>query len=36
LIDAFIGELIEHITVDSARAYFRRAFDHWLVEGSQP
>jgi Fe-S cluster assembly protein SufD len=36
LVDAFIGELIEHITVDAARAYFRRAFDHWLVEGSQP
>jgi Fe-S cluster assembly protein SufD len=36
LIDAFIGELIEHITVDAARAYFRRAFDHWLAEGSQP
>jgi Fe-S cluster assembly protein SufD len=36
LIDAFIGELIEHITVDSARAYFRRAFDHWLAEGSRP
>ena len=36
LIDAFIGELIEHITVDSARAYFRRAFDHWLADGVQP
>jgi Fe-S cluster assembly protein SufD len=36
LIDAFIGELIEHITVDSARAYFRRAFDHWLAEGAKP
>lgn len=36
LIDAFIGELIEHITVDSARAYFRRAFDHWLAEGARP
>jgi Fe-S cluster assembly protein SufD len=33
LIDAFIGELIEHITVNSARAYFRRAFDHWLADG---
>ena len=36
LIDAFIGELIEHITVDAARAYFRRAFDDWLAGGSQP
>ena len=36
LIDAFIGELIEHITVETARVYFRRAFDHWLAEGSQP
>ena len=36
LIDAFIGELIEHITVDAARAYFRRAFDHWLGEGYRP
>ena len=36
LIDAFIGELIEHITVDTARTYFRRAFDHWLAEGTQP
>ena len=36
LVDAFIGELIEHITVDTARAYFRRAFDHWLAEGPQP
>ncbi len=36
LIDAFIGELIEHITVDSARTYFRRAFDHWLADGGRP
>ena len=35
LVDAFIGELIEHITVDTARAYFRRAFDHWLADGVQ-
>lgn len=35
LIDAFIGELIEHITVDSAHIYFRAAFDHWLAEGSR-
>jgi Fe-S cluster assembly protein SufD len=34
LTDAFIGELIEHITVDTARAYFRRAFDHWLADGT--
>jgi len=33
--DAFIGELIEHITVDTARAYFRRAFDHWLADGAR-
>jgi Fe-S cluster assembly protein SufD len=33
--DAFIGELIEHITVDTARAYFRRAFDHWLADGTR-
>jgi Fe-S cluster assembly protein SufD len=36
LIDAFIGELIEHITVDTVRAYFRRAFDRWLAYGAQP
>ena len=36
LVDAFIGELIEHITVDTARAYFRRAFDRWLAYGAQP
>lgn len=36
LTNAFIGELIEHITVDTARAYFRRAFDHWLADGAQP
>ncbi len=36
LIDAFIGELIEHITVESARAYFRRAFDSWLADGARP
>ena len=35
LTDAFIGELIEHITVDTARAYFRRAFDHWLADGTR-
>jgi Fe-S cluster assembly protein SufD len=35
LTDAFIGELIEHITVDKARAYFRRAFDHWLADGAR-
>jgi Fe-S cluster assembly protein SufD len=35
LIDAFIGELIEHITVDAVRAYFRRAFDHWLADGTR-
>lgn len=36
LIDAFIGELIEHITVDSARAHFRHAFDRWLAHGARP
>jgi len=36
LVDAFIGELIEHITVDTAHAYFRRAFDHWLADGTRP
>jgi Fe-S cluster assembly protein SufD len=36
LVDAFIGELIEHITVDTARAYFRQAFDHWLADGARP
>jgi len=36
LIDAFIGELVEHITVDPARAYFRRAFDNWLTDGAKP
>ncbi len=36
LIDAFIGELIEHVTVDVARSYFRRAFDQWLAEGPRP
>jgi Fe-S cluster assembly protein SufD len=35
LTDAFIGEMIEHITVDTARAYFRRAFDHWLADGTR-
>jgi Fe-S cluster assembly protein SufD len=35
LIDAFIGELIEHITVETARTYFRRAFDHWLADGTR-
>ncbi|HVI91593.1 MAG TPA: SufD family Fe-S cluster assembly protein, partial [Dongiaceae bacterium] len=36
LIEAFIGELIDHITVETARAYFRSAIDHWLAEGSRP
>jgi Fe-S cluster assembly protein SufD len=36
LVNAFIGELIEHITVDTARTYFRRAFDRWLAYGAQP
>ena len=35
LIDAFIGELIDRITLDTARSYFRSAFDRWLSEGSR-
>ena len=33
LIGGFIGELIESIEGDAARAYFRRVVDHWLTEG---
>lgn len=36
LIDAFVGDLIEAIDGDAARAYFRRAVGGWLSGGSRP